>query len=141
MDSENNSQVKEFLKEYKYEILLGLIIIGSIVFFTRNNFNSFRTFQNNDHKIDINDILENNYYINLDHRKDRKEETMKELKVGKYMSNNNKKRVLPYLSNSQIKKFGWTRPPTRITKNKFKGLSVFKSIKKLSKGKNTVSKS
>ena len=81
--NENYDKIKEFAVENKYEILLGLIIIGSFVFFTRNNFNNFRKFQNNDHKIDINDILKNNYYINLDHRKDRKEETLKELnKIG-----------------------------------------------------------
>ena len=78
MNIENYDKIKEFAVENKYEILLTFIILGSlIVFFTRNN---FRKFQNNDHKIDINDILKNNYYINLDHRKDRKEETLKELK-------------------------------------------------------------
>ena len=45
MDSENNSQVKEFLKEYKYEILLGLIIIGAIVFKLWKNY-SYLNFMN-----------------------------------------------------------------------------------------------
>ena len=43
--NENYDKIKEFVVENKYEILLGLIIIGSFVFFTRNNFNNFRKFQ------------------------------------------------------------------------------------------------
>tara|TARA_Y100000389_G_C17418418_1_gene495137 strand:- start:613 stop:1386 length:774 start_codon:yes stop_codon:yes gene_type:complete len=71
------NKIKKLIIKYKYEIILSLIIIGAIVFFIQKHFNIS---QNNDHKIDINDILKNNYYINLDHRKDRKEETLKELK-------------------------------------------------------------
>ena len=80
-DSMEDSIISEFFKEYKYEILVALIIFFALVIFF--NRSSFKLHRNNRHKIDIYDILKNNYYINLDYRTDRKESIINELnKIG-----------------------------------------------------------
>jgi hypothetical protein len=54
---------------YEYLIPLGVIIVILMIVYLY----SLR-------KINLNDILQNHYYINLDHRTDRNESTIKELR-------------------------------------------------------------
>lgn len=54
-ESQFNLDVKEFLKTYKYEILLGIIIVGSIIFKLWNEKNNIMKYfkTNNNNKIDL----------------------------------------------------------------------------------------
>ena len=63
-ESKFNLDVKEFLKTYKYEILLGIIIVGSIIFKLWNEKNNIMKYFN---KIELPLII----YINLEKDKDR----------------------------------------------------------------------
>ena len=63
------NKITQFVKENKLILIIILIIIF-ISFDAGSNIN----------KIDSSDILKNTYYINLEHRRDRKEDTLRELK-------------------------------------------------------------
>jgi len=79
------SSIKDFFKEYKYEILLGLIILGAIVFKLWNNPYVIKQYFNKENKENKKNIVKWNqhYYINLDYRTDRKERAIKEFqKIG-----------------------------------------------------------
>lgn len=73
--------INNFIKFIKDNKLLSMIILISILLVCY--FNSDKEIIERIEKIDINDILKNNYYINLEHRKDRNQEAMTELqKIG-----------------------------------------------------------
>ena len=79
------SSIKDFFKEYKYEILLGLIILGAIVFKLWNNPYLIKQYFNKEKQENKENIVKWNqhYYINLDYRTDRKERAIKEFqKIG-----------------------------------------------------------
>ena len=68
----------KFIKDN--EILMIVILIGILLVCYFNSDKERIERIERIEKIDINDILKNNYYINLDHRKDRNQEAIKELK-------------------------------------------------------------
>ena len=77
------SSIKEFFKEYKYEILLGLIILGAIVFKLWNNPYLIKQYFNGLNNKENIVKWNQHYYINLDYRTDRKERAIKEFqKIG-----------------------------------------------------------